>query len=204
MRTLEIIRNAAGLESLSEEWNALATQSRTPLLGYDWFASCVEAFYTDGDLRVAVVRAAGVLDAVAPLGFERTPFGRRLTILGASQLHEPSDWLFRSPDALQHLVEGVMKLRRPLILAAHSRGISTLPDAADSRAAPRGHDHQESVVVVGGAHTGNLGRGTSRDCRRALLGTSPAFAATRSGLTATSRSNGWLLHRKTWMASWNA
>ena len=116
MIDVALIRSLEEIRGLRQGWDALAAESCSPLLEYDWFLSCAETFHREADIRVAAAFRSGVLEGVAPLAFEATPFGPRLTLLGASQLHEPGGWVFRSEAVLGALVEEVMKLGYPLML----------------------------------------------------------------------------------------
>lgn len=116
MSSIEIVRSTRELAALGDEWNVLAAAFGSPLMEHEWMLSSAEAFHGDGQLRVAIVRAGSRIEAIAPIGFERTEFGWRLTNLGASHLHEPTGWLFRSSSALAQLIDGVLHLRHPLVL----------------------------------------------------------------------------------------
>jgi len=137
MISVALIRSLEQIRGLREGWDALAADSRSPLLEYDWFLSCAETFHREADVRVAVAHRSGVLEGVAPLAFESTPCGPRLTLLGASRLHEPGGWVFTSELALRALCEDVMKLGYPLMLqrvAAESPLCRVLPDLMRRRA----------------------------------------------------------------------
>ena len=83
-------------EQLRDEWDGLAASFATPLLDHDWFLSCAEAFQTGSSLCVLTVRKGGALVGAAPLVRESTPTGRRVAMLGASKLYDPTGWIYSS------------------------------------------------------------------------------------------------------------
>ena len=96
------------------------------------------------------VRNGTSLDAAAPMVSERTPTGRRLTLLGASRLYEPSGWLFASAPALQELAAQTMKLGEPLVLQrvpADSPMIGALRSLPRAVSIARGASSSLAVVV---------------------------------------------------------
>jgi len=121
-----MIRSIPQLESLRDEWNALASARRSPLLEHDWFLSCAEAFHGDGDLRIVTARDHGRLVGVAPLVQDAERPGRRLTLLGATRLHEPCDWLHDTPDAAADLADRALALGSPLVLQRVPEGSATV------------------------------------------------------------------------------
>ncbi len=107
-----MVRSIQQLESLREAWDALAAPFQSPLLDHDWFTSSAAAFHRDQDLRILATWDGGTLTGVAPLVRERG----RLVVLGGSHLHEPTDWLFSSDQALDELVELALEMGEPMIL----------------------------------------------------------------------------------------
>ena len=116
MLSVDVVRSLDQLRSLREAWDALAAASGSPLLEYDWFMSCAETFHREEDLRVVVAKSSGSLAGVAPLACEFEGFARRLVLLGATVLHEPSGWLFSSDDAVAGLIGRVGELKHPVML----------------------------------------------------------------------------------------
>jgi len=111
-----MLRSIQQFESLRDDWDTLAARFRNPLLDHDWFLSCAEAFHADGDLRVLVVRNGGALMGAAPLARSLTARGSRLTLLGASKLFEPGDWIFASDEALAALLDQVIRTGEPTLM----------------------------------------------------------------------------------------
>ena len=107
-----MVRSIQQLESLREAWDALSAPFQSPLLDHDWFASSAAAFHRDEDLRILATWDGRTLTGVAPLVRERG----RLVVLGGSYLHEPTDWLFSSDQALDELVELALQVGEPIIL----------------------------------------------------------------------------------------
>jgi CelD/BcsL family acetyltransferase involved in cellulose biosynthesis len=135
---LETIQSIRQLESLRDEWDAVASGFGSPLLDHGWIASCVTAFTAEPDLRIVTVRRQGALVAAAPLGLEATAGGRRLTHLGASVLHEPGSWIFADEEALRELTDRVFRLGYPILLQRVPSGsplCRLLPEATRGRAA---------------------------------------------------------------------
>jgi CelD/BcsL family acetyltransferase involved in cellulose biosynthesis len=111
-----VVRTVREFAALREEWDALAALHAQPLIGHDWFLSCVRTLHAEGDLRIVLVRRGGVLIAAAPLALRREHGVARLELLGMHVLHEPSGFLHRDGDALDALVRAVLALGRPLVL----------------------------------------------------------------------------------------
>ncbi|HET7219012.1 MAG TPA: GNAT family N-acetyltransferase [Vicinamibacterales bacterium] len=145
------MRSRTALEALRDEWNALASSWRSPLLDHEWFLSCAEALHGDEDLRVIVTRHAGAVDGIAPLALEHTSSGKRLTLLGASRLFEPSGWLYGSADVLSALLGPALGCGAPMLLPrvaagsplcreiaglSRGRGIALVRDTSPSFAVP--------------------------------------------------------------------
>ena len=108
-----VLRSVAQLESLESEWRELAEPFATPLLDHDWFVCAARALHEESHLRVVTVRERGRLTAVAPLTVNRT---NHLVLLGSSVLHEPSGWLYESPDALRELIDALLQMRQVIVL----------------------------------------------------------------------------------------
>src|SRR5262245_320316 len=111
-----MLRSIQQLEALQDEWDALACRFRNPLLDHDWYVSCAEAFHDADDLRVLLAKDAGAIVGIAPLARSETSRGSRLTLLGASRLYEPGDWLFASGHALSELVDQTIRTGEPTLL----------------------------------------------------------------------------------------
>lgn len=125
---IEILKNKDALLKLKAEWNCLARDFGTPLLSHEWFVSCAEAFYEDGDLRVVILRNKGKISAIAPLALVRQNGFDRLELLGVSILQEPSGLLYDAEDSLQVLLEAVVHLGKPIILlrVPHDSPVTTV------------------------------------------------------------------------------
>lgn len=108
-----VITTDDALATLARPWDALAASVQSPLLEHAWFEACAHAFPHDG-LRIVAVHEAGQVVGIAPLTVDRAR--RRLAILGAAALYEPTDWLFASRAALNTLIEAVITLGEPCVL----------------------------------------------------------------------------------------
>lgn len=113
----EVLTKAADLARVTREWNALAEQFGTPLLEGDWFTACAETLCDESDLCVVIVRLKGTIHAVAPLVIVRRGGVEWLEILGVSKLYEPAGFLYHDMEALKHVVDRVVSLGRPMMLA---------------------------------------------------------------------------------------
>jgi CelD/BcsL family acetyltransferase involved in cellulose biosynthesis len=112
----------AGLAPLISGWEDLAAHSAAlPMQDAPYSAAAAEAF--DGESEVVVVGDVAAPDAVAPL----VRRGRQLELLGLDELHEPTDLLARSPDALEALLAELLRARRPLALMRIPAGSETIP-----------------------------------------------------------------------------
>jgi CelD/BcsL family acetyltransferase involved in cellulose biosynthesis len=102
---------------------------------HSWARACVETFVQPGDLQVVVTGDPAQPTAIAPL--VRRQRGRpRLELLGVDEIHEPMDFLYADPAALDQLAECLVHLGFPIFLKripAHS------PVVAAMRRAYRGH-----------------------------------------------------------------
>lgn len=101
----------ADLAQLAPGWAALAAGSATlPMQDAPYSLAAADAF--DVEPQVVVVGDPAAPEAIAPL--ERA--GRQLELLGLDELHEPTDLLASSPEALEALLAELLRMRRPLAL----------------------------------------------------------------------------------------
>jgi CelD/BcsL family acetyltransferase involved in cellulose biosynthesis len=112
----EIIRTKKDLKSIESGWNELADTDKSPLMNYEWFVSCIEAFYREEDLRIIVIYSQDNITAIAPLISVKINFMKRLEFIGMSYLFEPCSFLYESEDALRLLLKEIIKLKCPLYL----------------------------------------------------------------------------------------
>jgi len=113
---ITLICDAQSLAGVRGGWEALAMNAGSPMLDHDWFASCAEAFYQPGQLRVVIAGEGGAITGIAPMALEATPTGDRLALLGATRLYEPNGWLFRSTESARELATEVVRLGYPTLL----------------------------------------------------------------------------------------
>jgi CelD/BcsL family acetyltransferase involved in cellulose biosynthesis len=99
------------------EWQQIQWQTGwTPTQDLEWVASCAEAFAGERKLRVSMLTGPSGIRAIAPL-VEHRPLSVDEHI-GVEELFEPSDFLYRDPEALRELVEALaaegrcLRLRR--------------------------------------------------------------------------------------------
>jgi CelD/BcsL family acetyltransferase involved in cellulose biosynthesis len=113
---VKIITTLEELKSTSTQWHELATQFNSPLLQYEWFASCAEALLHSDELRIVVTHSNGRINGVAPFVLTRTDGPERLEILGARVLGEPVGFLYDSEASLQDLTAAILEMRKPLFV----------------------------------------------------------------------------------------
>jgi CelD/BcsL family acetyltransferase involved in cellulose biosynthesis len=113
--TTDVIGDGKVFSSLADEWNALASRFRSPLLRHEWFAACAAAFCPPGRLNVMVTRSADGILAIAPLVVESEFGTKRLEILGTSVLGELSGFIYRDEDALEHLIRTITATGQPIL-----------------------------------------------------------------------------------------
>lgn len=135
--SLEILHSGAAIDALAQEWNDLPQAQANPLLGVDWFAVAAHTF--DAPTEALVLRRAGLLAGVAPLGTDLRAGVARLQPLGVRALHEPSGLLYRDEDALEALCTALVDQRRPFIL-------QRMPSAGPLRAVLRRAARRRGVL----------------------------------------------------------
>jgi len=113
---IKVIKDFKAFSGLKEEWNNLADKACTPLLSHEWFFLCAQAFYSESDLYIIVLLANGNIDGIAPLVVKNNP-SKRLEIIGASFMHEPSGLLYNSRKSLEKLCTAIVDARIPLSLS---------------------------------------------------------------------------------------
>lgn len=115
-KVIEVIQDRIKFAQLEKEWNKLAGPLGSPLMCHDWFFSCAEAFYNDGDLRIVVLRSDGEVVAAAPLAAKKRWGIEYLELLGVSSLSEPSGLLYDNERSLEKLLDAVLKMGQPVVL----------------------------------------------------------------------------------------
>lgn len=113
---LEVITDRRSLAPLKPFWDALAGRHESPLLGFDWFVSCIETLHAADPIRIVLVREAGDIRAIAPLCVVRRDGVETLELIGASALYEPSGLLYADAQGLAKLLVGVAGLGLPVVL----------------------------------------------------------------------------------------
>jgi CelD/BcsL family acetyltransferase involved in cellulose biosynthesis len=113
---VEVRTRIVDLRCIAADWDELAKQSGSPLLGGDWFLACAEVLCAESDLRIVVVQRDGTLCAVAPLVVVRRDGVEWLEVLGVSTLYEPSGLLYDNAESLHQLLVKVVSLRMPIAL----------------------------------------------------------------------------------------
>ena len=131
---IEVIDDLAEFGRQKDAWDAVASRFATPLLSHDWFLSCATSF--GGSLHVVECWRAGRLAAAAPLVLTGLSRLRRLEVLGARALFEPTGFIYEDVEALGILCQGLARLSLPLMLHRMPRGSpvqATLAGATEGR-----------------------------------------------------------------------
>ncbi|MBI3580286.1 MAG: GNAT family N-acetyltransferase [Ignavibacteriales bacterium] len=114
--TINIIQDQDALKNLSASWNALESNSRTPLLRHEWFMACAQAFCPPDRLAVIAYSVEGEIAAIAPCSMIRRGKLDRIEILGSSVLCEPTGFLYRDEESLKNLFEGLLAMDKPIVI----------------------------------------------------------------------------------------
>ncbi len=113
---IEVLSNKEKISTLRFEWNKLANEHKTPLLSFEWFFSCMEAFYSEKNIRVVILRSDNCVKAIAPLVIVKRKSIKWLELIGVSLLYEPCGLLYDNNDSLNKLLVGVIDLKLPVLL----------------------------------------------------------------------------------------
>ncbi|MBI3110173.1 MAG: GNAT family N-acetyltransferase [Ignavibacteriales bacterium] len=133
---ITVIRDKEQMLQLKSSWDALARNSRIPLLQYDWFFACAEAACPPGQLYIVLNGTTKDFSAVAPCIRVRQKGCTRLEVLGSSFLFEPTGFLYDSEQALDEILDYLVSQDAPLILrrfGTDSLEVSRIPAACDKR-----------------------------------------------------------------------
>jgi CelD/BcsL family acetyltransferase involved in cellulose biosynthesis len=124
--------------ALRSEALSTAAEWGGPMASFGWSLAAANAFANEHSPQVVMaVDGDGTLRAVAPLARSGSWGAGRLEMLGVRRLNEPADFVYTDRPALDALVEGLLRLRRPLLLGrlpAESPTIDALRRACRGRA----------------------------------------------------------------------
>lgn len=95
----------------SEVWDGVAVSRRTPMQEYVWTQAAANALSPGRPVQVMTVGNPTAPLALAPL---ITPARGRSRLLGAEELGEPVEVIYRDEVALEHLVNGLASCGRPI------------------------------------------------------------------------------------------
>ncbi len=110
---IEVIDNINALRQMEEEWCGVAQSTGNPLLQFEWFFTCAEAFSPDEKLHIVLNRSGGKINAIAPLAQVKGPGGSNLDVLGAKILCEPTGFIYTEEGGLRELIAYIVRMRRP-------------------------------------------------------------------------------------------
>src|SRR5689334_21528110 len=108
-----IVRDRAGFDRLAAGWDALAARAGSPIQQHLWARNYAEAFNAFGRIEVICVGSPAQPAAIAPL-VQVPDLPPRLEMLGVRDLHEPVDFLYAEPRALETLAKAMVMIREPL------------------------------------------------------------------------------------------
>jgi CelD/BcsL family acetyltransferase involved in cellulose biosynthesis len=113
LQNVSVLRDASSLAALVPGWIRLAAKAAsTPMEDAIWSIACADTLDSEHPLEVVVVGGVDRPRAVAPL----CRHGAELQLLGATDLHEPSDLLAEDAEALHTLTSAIADLRAPVLL----------------------------------------------------------------------------------------
>jgi CelD/BcsL family acetyltransferase involved in cellulose biosynthesis len=105
-----VITTLAELDAEDDRWVALDAAATMPAQRFAWVKACAAAFAEEP--RIVLLEEGGDVLAVAPLSAR----GGALELLGARDLFEPGDFLYRNEQALEELVDALVRLKRPVVV----------------------------------------------------------------------------------------
>jgi GNAT acetyltransferase-like protein len=111
---VRIVQEFSAIENEARRWSLLADASNSPMHQFAWMKACSSVFGKDGKLHLIVV-GTDQPGAVGPLVMRGTRLNR-MECLGVDALYEPTDFPHSDPASLQHLIQTLVDLRRPLLL----------------------------------------------------------------------------------------
>lgn len=111
---VRIVQEFSAIENEAKRWSLLADAANSPMHQFAWMKACSKVFAQDGKLQLIVV-GNDEPSAVGPLIIRGSRLNR-LECLGVDALYEPTDFPHSDPAALQHLIQTLVELRRPLLL----------------------------------------------------------------------------------------
>ena len=130
---------STAISALEASWPmATGCEWGGPMASFGWALAAANALADEQSPRVVMaIDGDGILRAVAPLARSGRWGAGRLEMLGVRRLNEPADFVFADRASLDALIEGMLRLRRPLLLGrlpAESPTIDALRRACRGRA----------------------------------------------------------------------
>ena len=116
---IRISSSFSELDYYEDQWNLAAGNSKTPFLSFDWFKCCEHSIAKNNNLIISIHTDTPddrLISAIPLCQRNKILNYCSYEILGASMLHEPSDFIYIDNDALIQLIEQLGNLRRPVIL----------------------------------------------------------------------------------------
>lgn len=137
--TVRVVEDVEELEALRQAWDDLARKCTLPTALHAWTMAAARTIAAERRLRVVVAERGGVLVAAAPLA--ESERGGDFELLGAREMHEPVDFLFETPDALDPLV-------RWLARSGETLSLQRLPAASPTVALLRRAQRARGVFAI--------------------------------------------------------
>jgi CelD/BcsL family acetyltransferase involved in cellulose biosynthesis len=119
-----------GIKQLAEGWVALQDRNgATPMSRIEWTLAYLDSFAQKHpeQVQIAAVASQGDLTALIPLVQRRTFGHRYLELLGSHELFEPTELLYRDPQALTQLLDKVLReTGQPIVFERHPGNAASL------------------------------------------------------------------------------
>ena len=166
MRT-EVVSSDDEIARIAPAWDAFAAEFGSPINSAVWHRHALRHAHGPADRpHIVTVWRNERLTAIAPLILAQRTAGRRVEIIGAETLFEPSAVLANSVSAAEALVSAVLATGRPVKLTrlaatAFNMSLRKLRVVQAWLYARRRLDRPLSIYRV-------AGKATTRGCRRAL------------------------------------
>jgi CelD/BcsL family acetyltransferase involved in cellulose biosynthesis len=111
-KRITIFEDVTKLAEVAPGWERLEQRASTPMQTALWSRTAAETLYPPRGLKVVVLGDLDEPRAITPLAHA----GVRAELIGAAELGEPGDLLFKDKEALEEMARALADLKRPLLL----------------------------------------------------------------------------------------
>ena len=126
---LVLLAGASGLQQLADAWTQLQNRvGASPMSRIEWTQAYLESYaqHHPKRVKIAALQTEGGLAAAIPL-VQRGFFGFRYLEMLGTELYEPTDVLYRDPQALARLLDTVLQeTGQPLVFERHPGNAASL------------------------------------------------------------------------------